>query len=241
MLEIYQGCIMLPVSLKQIFGESDTAEALEFETEFLSEEKASVINQILKKQFSNLLRKGQLKLSKNTLKFIKKLHGLGVQRIYGQELSKVIPALEQELLSGSGNGEENISVLLKQILKPSQKSAAAKSVGKRYPIIKGGRVVRWATTKENMNFKYNLKSLFLTEENKKLVETETQTGYTNGNEELKYNSPTEQEKTNPGGDVPETVMQDSIDNDVPIADDDVISALEQDNANYGEFDNALED
>lgn len=226
-------------TLKETFGEPNINENLELEEGFLDEQASSMIKQILSKQLSKFAKKGQLKLSSSTLGLLKKLHGLGVKQMYGYDLAKAIPALEREL-AVDAEDEDDVATLLKKLVgrRPIQSVP-----GQRYPIRKGGRIVRWATKKEASEVRYSLKRLFQEDfegNHINLVETELQTRYANENEKPAY-STEEDQKPLPQNEVPETPIQDDADDSPPLSDDDVIGALTQDNAHYGEYDNALED
>lgn len=222
---------MSRTSLKETFDEPNITEELVLESGFLDEQISSIIGQIVDKQLKKFIKKGRMSLSKGAVETLKKLNKLGVKKFSGFDLDKAIPALEDELKDGTDD-EDLISVLQKAFSK--DKSDGQK--GKRYPIMKGGRVVGWRTRKESMNpAKYRLSSLFLEQLE---VEKEDELGYSDQTPgDVDYVS----KSVEPSNEIPETPLGDAADERVEVSPADVVAALTQDNARYGEFDEALED
>lgn len=232
---------MTAYSLKETFDSSNINEKLELEEGFLNEQVTSIIKQIIDKQLNKVAKQGQLQLSKTTIGLLKKLNKLGVRKLYGYDLTRAIPALERELAMDLED-DNNVATLLQKLLGPENQRNQRRQQRnpQRFPIRRDGRVIRWATQPrhESAENKYRLKEIFSEEQN--AVQTEDASGYHTKNVKPDYKSGRDG-KPRPQNKVPETPIKDQSDVSPPLSKEDVINAFAQDNAHYGEFDNALED
>jgi len=235
---------MSKTSLKETFASVSINDQLILEEGILDEEFSSIIKQIIDNQLKKFHKKGKYELSKKTLGILKKLNKLGVKKMFDTDLDKAIPAIERELTDGD---DDERSMDLMSFMKNLSGQPSQNSKGKRYPIMRGGRPIAWRTRKEHMKqSKYSLKALFLESDDIEssaggIVENEQETRYgvqTTDSAEVDYQSKLNIASSN---NIPETPHGDDADDREEVSKTDVVSALTQDNARYGEFDEALED
>jgi len=220
-------------SLEETFNDTNIDSKFEVvESSFLSEQILQAIKDIVKKQLISLHRKGQTKLTKPTLDLLKKVNKMGVKTFHGYNLNKAIPALEKELASDKSE-QTDIEDILARMFNQNQGGdgetlSAIKKPSKRYPIMKGGRVTGWATRKENKNNITNLLEINLVQ--------------LYNDEDIENESPKDDTRTKSTSSASsiDSECQISMKDSPEVSEEEIVSALAQDIALYGEYDPALE-
>lgn len=237
---------MSSLSLKETFETSNITEDCELEEGMLDEQIGSIAKQIVDNQLKKYLDKGQLKLTVPALNIIKKLNKMGVKKMFGFELEKVIPAFEKQMATGDDAIDKNELAAL----------IGGKGETYRYPIRTPGGVI-WRTKRKNESTGFSLKTLFFeqedTNQDRNGVKIEAKLGYSDETckDSSRYSSyePQNEQNENLGpktpkqddvNDRPETPIQDDADDSAAVSSEELESALDHDNIHYGEHDEYLE-
>lgn len=200
-------------NLKDILDENSSTE-----NEKLAEGIVSSLLGGVKDMLSGLVSKGEAKNADRVISLLRRLKKIGIKQVGGEDINKVIRGLEQykqELTAGMAD-EEDQEELLNLIRGMSKAKPRRRQMPRR-------RRVRAES-------KYSLSAIFSENNNRN-------TGYMVENEpDKEYN---EDDLTNPGED--ETVMGNAVDDDPGLSDEEVLSGLRDDVAQYGDPDPVLDD
>lgn len=213
-------------SLKKEFVVSNINEECELEEGYLAEGSTTLAKSLIDNQLKKFLKKGDLRLSKPVIKLLKRLNKLGVQQLFGFNLEEVIPVIEKQMLTGDESIDKNeLTNLLSKLNNGSENKKQ-----KKQPV---NRRIR----KESIS-NISLRNIFF--EPSRFYENENTIKFKKNNvikHCCSYSIEESFDKCDAGE--AETVLQNDADKRSSVSMEELSSALEQDNANYGEFDEYL--